>query len=62
MYSRHGKRTSAAEVVRIAAPILAPEKAETERRRGRRAGPAAGEAETENVVPVVFGAGMTIPK
>ncbi len=49
-YSRDAKRTSAAEVARIAAPIIATGKAETKRRKGRRAGPAA----SENVVPVVF--------
>ena len=50
MYSRNAKRTSAAEVARIAAPILATGKVETKRRRGRRVGPAA----SENVVPVLF--------
>ena len=64
MYSRDAKRTSAAEVARIAAPILATGKAETKRRKGRRAstGPAS-EPETENVIPIAFkGAGLTIPK
>ncbi len=54
MYSRDAKRTSAAEVGRLAAPILATGKAATKRRRGRRAGPGASENATENVVPVVF--------
>ncbi len=58
MYSRDARRTSAAEVARIAAPILAAGKAETKCRRGRRAEPAA----SENVVPVVFGAGLGVRK
>lgn len=64
MYSgaRYG-RTAATEVARIAAPILATgKKIAPKRRGGRRAGPAAPEPTSENVVPVVFGAGKAIPR
>ncbi len=49
MYSRDPKRTGAADVRRIAAPIIAPTEAETKRRAGRRAQPAG-----DNVIPVAF--------
>ncbi len=62
VYSGNGRRTGAAEVARIAAPILATGKAETKRRKSRRAGPAASEPATENVVPVMFGAGLGVRK
>ena len=58
MYSRDAKRTSAVEVARIAAPILETGKVGAKRRRGHRAALAA----SENVVPVVFGAGMGVQK
>ncbi len=62
MYSRNAKRTSAAVVARIAAPIIATGKAETKGHRGRRTGPAASENVTENVFPIVFGAGLGVRK
>ena len=58
MYSRNAKRTSAAEVARIAAPIIATGKAETKGHRGRRTKPAA----SENVTEIVFGAGLGVRK
>ncbi len=55
VYSGSGRRTSAAVVARIAAPILVTVAPKTKRRRGRCAVPAASEPATGNVVPVVFG-------